>query len=84
MRTTIDGAGRVVVPKSIRDALGLATGTVLEIVDRDGSVVIEVAPVQKRLVKRGKGLVVEPVEPSGPLPVLTAEAVRRTLESGRR
>jgi len=81
MQTTIDGAGRIVVPKAIRDALGLAAGTVLEIADRDGSVVIEVAPVEKRLVKRGRGLV---VEPAAQLPVLTAEAVRRTLESGRR
>lgn len=84
MKITIDGAGRVVVPKSIRDALGLVEGTMLEIADRDGSVVIEVAPVEKRLVKRGKGLVVEPVETGEPLPVLTAEAVRKALEESRR
>lgn len=84
MRTTIDNAGRVVVPKAIRDALGLISGTILEIADRDGSVVIEVAPVEKRLVRRGKGLVVEPAEPDQPLPVLTAEAVRKALEDSRR
>lgn len=84
MRTTIDVAGRIVVPKAIRDALGLVAGTALEIGDKDGTVVIEVAPVEKRLVKRGKGLVVEPVELGEPLPVLTAEAVRKALEESRR
>lgn len=84
MRTTIDHAGRIVVPKAVRDALGLVAGTVLEIGERDGTVVIEVAPVEKHLVKRGQGLVVEPVARNEPLPVLTAEVVRKTLESGRR
>jgi AbrB family looped-hinge helix DNA binding protein len=32
MRTTIDKAGRVVIPKPIRDALGLAAGTEVDIV----------------------------------------------------
>lgn len=27
MRTTIDSVGRIVVPKSLRDALGLAAGS---------------------------------------------------------
>ncbi|MEO6120554.1 MAG: AbrB/MazE/SpoVT family DNA-binding domain-containing protein, partial [Acidimicrobiales bacterium] len=43
MRTTIDGAGRVVVPKAIRDSLGLTAGQPLEIIERDG--VAELRPV---------------------------------------
>jgi AbrB family looped-hinge helix DNA binding protein len=31
METTIDGAGRIVVPKPLRDALGLIPGTRLDI-----------------------------------------------------
>ena len=31
MRTTIDAAGRIVVPKQLRDALGLSPGTSLDI-----------------------------------------------------
>jgi AbrB family looped-hinge helix DNA binding protein len=31
METTIDAAGRIVVPKPLRDALGLSAGTVLDL-----------------------------------------------------
>ena len=31
METTIDGAGRIVVPKVLRDALGLVPGTTLDV-----------------------------------------------------
>lgn len=41
MRTTIDKAGRVVVPKKIRDAMGLTAGTPIDIIYEDGRIVIE-------------------------------------------
>ena len=31
METTIDSAGRIVVPKPLRDALGLTPGTTLDV-----------------------------------------------------
>lgn len=31
METTIDAAGRIVVPKALRDSLGLVPGTVLDV-----------------------------------------------------
>ncbi len=31
MQTTIDGAGRIVVPKALRDALGLTPGSTVDI-----------------------------------------------------
>jgi AbrB family looped-hinge helix DNA binding protein len=81
MKSTIDAAGRVVVPKALRQALGLKAGQPLEIRASDGRLEIEVAPTPMRLKRRGKGVI---AVPDDELPTLTAEQVRETLESVRR
>jgi AbrB family looped-hinge helix DNA binding protein len=81
MRTTIDSAGRIVVPKSLREALGLKGGEPLEIVARDGRLEIEAAATPMRIARRGKGVV---AVPETDLPPLTADVVRATLEQLRR
>jgi AbrB family looped-hinge helix DNA binding protein len=81
MKTTIDAAGRIVVPKALRQALGLKPGQPMEIRAGDGRLEIEIAPTPMQLRKRGKGMVAVPVDP---LPPLTAEQVRETLERVRR
>jgi AbrB family looped-hinge helix DNA binding protein len=53
MRTAIDGAGRVVVPKALRVALGLAAGQALEIAERHGRLEIVPAPTPMRVVDEG-------------------------------
>lgn len=81
MRTAIDSAGRVVIPKALRDSLGLTSGQPLEISARDGRLEIVPAPTPMRLVDEGDGVVaVADVE----MPPLSAEAVRATLEQVRR
>jgi AbrB family looped-hinge helix DNA binding protein len=81
MKATIDSTGRIVVPKPLRQALGLKPGQPLEIRAGDGRLEIEIAPTPMRLKKRGKGLV---AVPDTSLPELTAEQVRDTLERVRR
>lgn len=81
METTIDSAGRIVVPKPIRDALGLTSGQKLEIRAGDGRLEIEVAATPMALQTRGKGVVAVPAEK---LPRLTSAQVRETLERVRR
>lgn len=81
MKATIDAAGRIVVPKALRQALGLKPGQPLEIRGGDGRLEIEIAPTPMRLKKRGKGVV---AVPDDELPALTAEQVRDTLERVRR
>lgn len=81
MKATIDAAGRIVVPKSLRLALGLKPGQPLEIRAGDGRLEIEIASTPMQLKKRGKGMVAIPDEK---LPELTAEMVRETLERVRR
>jgi AbrB family looped-hinge helix DNA binding protein len=81
MKTAIDAAGRIVVPKPLREALGLKPGQLLEIRAGEGRLEIEIAPTPMRLEKRGKGVV---AVPETELPALTAEQVRETLERTRR
>lgn len=81
MRTTIDSGGRVVIPRAIRDELGLSPGTAVEVVARDGVVCVAPAGTPMKLVRRGRGRV---AEADRALPTLTAEEVRATLEAGRR
>lgn len=83
MRVALDAAGRLVVPKTLRLALGIRPGQALEIRAGDGRLEIEIAPTPMRLLKRGKGVVAVPAG-RGKLPPLTAEQVRETLERVRR
>jgi AbrB family looped-hinge helix DNA binding protein len=80
MEVSVDRAGRIVVPKALRDALQLKPGTRLEIRQEDGRLVLASPAVPMRLVRKGKGLV---VQPGKPLPTLRAAQVRAVLESGR-
>ena len=81
MRTAIDAAGRIVIPKEFRDRLRLTRGRALEIRERDGRIEIEPAATRMSLVRRGRGFVAVPEEK---LPPLTDELVRETLERTRR
>ena len=54
MKTTIDRAGRVVIPREIRDAAGLEPGSAIEVTERGGIVTIEPAATPVKIVKRGR------------------------------
>lgn len=75
MRTTIDGAGRLVIPKEIRREARLTPGVPLEVRWRDGRIEIEPAPASVRLQRRGRLLVAVPQKQ---LPKLTPETVENT------
>ena len=81
VRTTMDSAGRLVIPKKLRQAAGLKTGALLEIQCRDGRIEIEPVPIELRFVRHGKFVVALPKRrPSKPF---TAETVEATLEALR-
>ncbi|MBA3876047.1 MAG: antitoxin [Anaerolinea sp.] len=81
MRTTIDSAGRIVVPKALREELALYGGQVLEVMARDGHLEIDVPPTPMRLEERGG---VKVAVTDVPLPPLRQDLVRETLERIRR
>jgi len=60
MRTTIDKAGRVVIPASIRERAGLTPGTELEVVDDELGVRLQRVAPGPRLVRVGRRLVARP------------------------
>jgi len=81
MQTTIDSAGRLVIPKPIRDRLGLIPGEIIEIREREGVLELEPAPTPMKLVAAKHGL---SAMPSGKLPTLTDAMVRDSIERSRR
>jgi AbrB family looped-hinge helix DNA binding protein len=81
MRTTIDGAGRVVVPKGIRDLLQLNAGSAIDIEAHDGLIEIRPAPAEVVIVDTPDGPVAAMEEVLSPL---TDDIVRATLERVRR
>jgi AbrB family looped-hinge helix DNA binding protein len=77
MRTAIDSAGRIVIPKTLRDALGLTAGQPLEITEQDGR--LEIVPTATPMLLVDEGAVAD-----AGMPVLTADLVPDTLERIRR
>jgi len=81
MLATIDGGGRVVVPKDVRERLGLRPGAQVELTEIDGA--LEITPVVTPMtVAERDGYVV--LEAPMPMPTLTAEQVRAVQEATRR
>ncbi len=70
MWTTIDKAGRVVIPAAVRDRAGLTPGTELEITLDDTGIRIERVAPGPRLVKVGRRLVARPTAPADSRPSL--------------
>lgn len=81
MSTTIDSGGRVVIPKAIRDHLGLKSGTSVEVTTQDGHIEIAPSDASIRLVEVNGALVATSIDD---LPPLTDDMVRATLEATRR
>jgi AbrB family looped-hinge helix DNA binding protein len=80
MRTTIDKAGRIVVPKALRRAVGLEAGSEVEIRAVDGRIEMEPAPLDVRL-ERKRGVVV--AVPVRGVPRMAASVVDETIASVR-
>lgn len=80
MKARIDKAGRLVLPKPIRDELGLAAGQEIDVRVEAGKAIIEPRVVSWHVERRGRLSV---LVPDGPVPQLTDAEVREALERGR-
>jgi AbrB family looped-hinge helix DNA binding protein len=64
MRATIDKAGRVVIPASLRERAGLTAGAEIEVTFEDTGIRLERVAPGPRLVRIGRRLVARPSAPS--------------------
>ncbi|MCH7760230.1 AbrB/MazE/SpoVT family DNA-binding domain-containing protein [candidate division TA06 bacterium] len=80
IKTTIDSAGRIVIPKEIRSEAGLKAGMSLEIHLRDGRIEIEPEILEVDVVRSGRLTI---VVPKGEVEPLTKGAVEETREKMR-
>ncbi|HEY6324084.1 MAG TPA: AbrB/MazE/SpoVT family DNA-binding domain-containing protein [Thermoanaerobaculia bacterium] len=79
IETSIDGAGRIVIPKAIRQQAGFQPGTLLTVRLREGRIEIEPSPREVRIVTKGSLRVASPVAESGRLTGAEVERTRRAL-----
>jgi AbrB family looped-hinge helix DNA binding protein len=75
MVTTMDQAGRLVIPSDIRREAALEPGTPLDIRYRDGVIEIEPQPLSVTFVRERRLLV---ARPEAKTPALTTAIVERT------
>ena len=81
MRVTVDKAGRIVLPKPIREAAGLRCGQDVEV--RLAGVVIEIEPIQPVVRMRARPGRLPVLEVEGEIEPVTDEDVRAALEAQR-
>jgi AbrB family looped-hinge helix DNA binding protein len=79
MKSAIDAAGRIVIPREVRRQAGLKPGMPLDIRFKDGRVEIEPAPLAVRLVHRGRLLTARPLASTPPLTAEDVQEARRSL-----
>ena len=75
MRTTIDRAGRVVIPAPMRERAGLTAGAALEITEDELGLRLERVAAGPRLVKVGRRLVARPTVAPDDRPAIDVAAL---------
>jgi AbrB family looped-hinge helix DNA binding protein len=75
MRTSIDKAGRVVIPAAIRERAGLVPGAELEVTIDESAIRLQRVAPGPRLMKVGRRLVARPTAAPGARPVVNVAAL---------
>jgi AbrB family looped-hinge helix DNA binding protein len=75
MRTTIDKAGRIVIPAAMRERAGLSPGAELEITQDELGLRLERVAEAPRLVRVGKRLVARPTVSNNERPRIDVAAL---------
>ena len=75
MRTTIDKAGRVVIPAALRERAGLVPGSELDVSEDELGIRLQRVAAGPRLVKIGRRLVARPTVAPDARPVIDVAAL---------
>jgi AbrB family looped-hinge helix DNA binding protein len=79
MKTSIDRAGRLVIPKEILRKSGIKPGMSLEVRWEKGTIAINPSPLPVKLEGKGRLLVAVPTKDTPCLSADTVERTRKTL-----
>ena len=79
IQTTIDSAGRLVLPKAAREEAGILPGMSLQVSVREGRIEIEPVPRQVQIVQKGPLRIAVPVEEGPALSAAAVEQARREI-----
>ena len=80
IQTTIDSAGRLVLPKAVRDEAGILPGMVLKITLEEGRIEIEPVAREVQVVQKGPLRIAVPQEEGA---LLSVDTVAQTLRELR-
>ncbi|MGH7926385.1 MAG: AbrB/MazE/SpoVT family DNA-binding domain-containing protein, partial [Candidatus Binatia bacterium] len=83
VKTTIDDAGRLIIPKDIRRESGIKPGMPLEVRWENGTIAITPAPLPVKLERKGRLLVAVPTKDTPRLSTDTVERTRKRLRKER-
>jgi AbrB family looped-hinge helix DNA binding protein len=83
MKTTIDHAGRLVIPKNIRRESGIKPGMPLDVRWEKGAIAITPSPLPVKLKRKGRLLVAVPTKGTPRLSMEIVERTRKTLRKER-
>lgn len=83
MITTMDAAGRLVIPGAVRREAGIEPHTPLDVRWRDGVIEIEPQPIAVTLERRGRLLVAKPQSKVPRLRQATVDRTRRRVRTSR-
>lgn len=87
--TKVDSKGRIVLPKEVRDRLGITPGTEVNIHEEDGKVVVEPKDNPEQIIDRMDQLITEtafeegetkPLEGTDPIAQKHRDAIRKGTE----
>lgn len=76
LKTTIDRAGRLVIPKAIRERYGLDEGAEVEIIAAPDGITLIPSRTERRIVRRGRVLAIDTGAETAPLEAFDVESAR--------